>query len=79
MDKKTIRGGTKEMIGVLVGLVIGLLLGIVVMSLMKVSTINDLINRNQELEEINKGLEEALIRRTENLNKQIQELINIKE
>ena len=52
------------MINFIIGLIIGLFLGIMVMSLMKVATINDLINRNQELEEINNNLEEALIRRT---------------
>lgn len=65
------------MINFIIGLIIGLFLGIMVMSLMKVATINDLINRNQELEEINNNLEEALIRRTEKLNKEKQELLNI--
>lgn len=65
------------MINFIIGLLIGLFLGIMVMSLMKVATINDLINRNQELEEINNNLEEALIRRTEKLNKEKQELLNI--
>lgn len=65
------------MINFIIGLLIGLFLGIMVMSLMKVATINDLINRNQELEEINNNSEEALIRRTEKLNKEKQELLNI--
>lgn len=39
------------MIKFLIGLFIGLFLGIIVMSLMKVSTINDLLNRNEELEQ----------------------------
>lgn len=39
------------MIKFLIGLSIGLFLGIMVMSLMKVSTINDLLNRNEELEQ----------------------------
>lgn len=67
------------MINFIIGLIIGLFLGIMVMSLMKVATINDLINRNQELEEINNNLEEALIRRTEKLNKKMQELLNIRD
>ena len=67
------------MINFIIGLLICLFLGIMVMSLMKVATINDLINRNQELEEINNNLEEALIRRTEKLNKEKQELLNIRD
>ena len=67
------------MINFSIGLIIGLFLGIMVMSLMKIATINDLINRNQELEEINNNLEEALIRRTEKLNKKMQELLNIRD
>lgn len=39
------------MIEFLVGLFVGLFLGIMVMSLMKVSTINDLLNKNEELEQ----------------------------
>ena len=67
------------MISFLIGLFIGIFIGIIIMCLMKVSTINDLLNRNQELEEINNNLEEALIRRTEKLNKEMQELLNIRD
>ena len=67
------------MINFIIGLIVGLFLGIMVMSLMKVATINDLINRNQELEEINNNLEEALIRRTEKMNKKMQEFLNIRD
>ena len=44
------------MISFLIGLFIGIFIGIIIMCLMKVSTINDLLNRNQELEEINNNL-----------------------
>lgn len=65
------------MIAFLIGLFIGLFLGIMVMSLMKVATINDLINRNQELEEINKDLVEAIEKRTQKMNEEKRDLLNI--
>lgn len=38
------------MIGFLVGLFVGTFIGAMLMCLMRVATINDLLNRNQELE-----------------------------
>lgn len=48
------------MINFFVGLFLGIFIGIIIMSLMKVSTINDLLNRNQELEETNNNLRKKL-------------------
>ena len=65
------------MIYFLIGLLVGIFIGAMLMCLMRVATINDLLNRNEELEHINRNLEEALERRTLKLNEEKQELINI--